>query len=331
MNPTWHNVQIERDGDIPPVHQIAHSIRHAIATSRLSSGETLPSVRQLARLLSVTPATVGRAYSILREEGLLHARTGSSTVVAELVDIEGAALRKSGEAALQLVGKTIDALLGMGLSVADIRHTFSQKLGELVSTRYVVFVAGSTPVVEKYRAIVDKELRPLGFAVHACRLDEFENASAELSRILDDTSLVICMLSFKRGVDAVLKSTNRTLPVSILLTEININTSAKLASVDPRSRILVIAEPEFRNITASLVRAHVPEDKVTVAIDMEPSSLVSAIRKADVVAYTLGCAEGLKAIIPPDTNTLLLEYNARQDSLERIKSALLAPDVRARP
>lgn len=323
MNPIWQKMRIEREGSIAPVHQIAHSIRHAIATSRLIPGETLPSVRQLAAQLEVTPATVGRGYALLQDEGLLTARTGSSTVVAGLADIENAALRRSGEAAGEVIAKTIETLTGMGLSFEEIRIIFSQKLNAVAGARYVVFVAGSTPVVDKYRNILEAEVRPLGFKVVACRLTEFQKPTPELERILNRAVHLVCMLSFKRGVDAALSQSNRQLPVSILLTEVSTHSSAALAAIDPDKQVLVVAEPEYRNVTAGLIRNYIPEDQVRVASSSDPVSLRESIVASDVVIYTLGCVDLFKAAAPIGTESLLLEYNARSDSLARIKTALL--------
>lgn len=324
VNPVWDSMRIERDASIAPVHQIAHSIRHAIATSRLSNGETLPSVRQLASILDITPATIGRAYSILQEEGLLRARSGSATIVADLANIEGAAREKASEAAKELMGRTIDALSGMGMTVADIRSAFYQALGDVTENRYVTFVAGSTPVVEKYQSILAEHLGPLGYTVAACRLEDLLKPDPQLATVLDSTVLMVCMLSFKRGVDQALLARRATMPVSILLTEITMNTSTRLASMDAGLNVLVVAEPEFRNITAGLVRTYLPEERVQVAVDMEPAALVEQMRAVDVVAYTLGCRDAVVSTAPPDTETFLLEYQAREDSLVRIRSAVLA-------
>lgn len=324
MNPVWDSIRIERDGSIAPVHQIAHSIRHAIATSRLSSGETLPSVRQLAVQLNITPATVGRAYALLQDEGLLSARSGSATVVAELANVDGAAKQRSGEAAKELIGKTIESLTGMGLNFAEMRAAFDEVLSGLAKNRYVTFVAGSTPVVDKYRSLLEEALGPLGYTVAACRLADFQQPDEALKAILKRTALIVCMLSFKRGVDEALHAMNTSLPVSILLTEVTMNTSLKLAAMRPDQKVLVVAEPEFRNITAGLVRTYLPEEQVQVAVELEQASLKRHMAAADVVAYTLGCQDAVSAAASANTETFLLEYQARSDSLTRIQAALMS-------
>ena len=51
--------------------QLCNQIILGIATSKLQEGENLPSVRQLADTIGINMHTVNKAYSVLRQEGLL--------------------------------------------------------------------------------------------------------------------------------------------------------------------------------------------------------------------------------------------------------------------
>jgi GntR family transcriptional regulator len=62
--------------------QIEESIRRVISSRQLRPGDPVPSVRQLARTLSVTPNTVERAYQRLIVAGVLLSRRGRGTFVA---------------------------------------------------------------------------------------------------------------------------------------------------------------------------------------------------------------------------------------------------------
>ncbi len=66
--------------------QIEETIRRVISSRQLRSGDPVPSVRQLARRLSVTPNTVERAYQRLITAGVLVSRRGRGTFVAEIAD-----------------------------------------------------------------------------------------------------------------------------------------------------------------------------------------------------------------------------------------------------
>src|SRR5215468_75183 len=61
---------------------IAARIEAAIADGRLGAGQRLPTVRELASQLTVSPATIAAAYRTLRERGLVSANTRLGTRVA---------------------------------------------------------------------------------------------------------------------------------------------------------------------------------------------------------------------------------------------------------
>lgn len=64
-------VQIDFDSDEAIYIQLRNQIILGIATSRLREGDSLPSVRQLAEEIGINMHTVNKAYSLLRQEGLL--------------------------------------------------------------------------------------------------------------------------------------------------------------------------------------------------------------------------------------------------------------------
>ncbi|NMM91675.1 hypothetical protein B2J88_46580 [Rhodococcus sp. SRB_17] len=57
--------------------------RGLIVSGRLGRGEKLPTVRQTARDLGVSPGTAARAYRQLEQDGLVVARTGAGTKVSD--------------------------------------------------------------------------------------------------------------------------------------------------------------------------------------------------------------------------------------------------------
>jgi len=61
---------------------IAARIEAAIADGRLGAGQRLPTVRELASQLAMSPATIAAAYRTLRERGLVSANTRLGTWVA---------------------------------------------------------------------------------------------------------------------------------------------------------------------------------------------------------------------------------------------------------
>lgn len=80
MDTIWQPVLEAGDG--PKYLALARALRDAIRAGALPQGSQLPTVRDLAYRLAVTPGTVSRAYQIATQEGLLEATVGRGTFVA---------------------------------------------------------------------------------------------------------------------------------------------------------------------------------------------------------------------------------------------------------
>ena len=62
--------------------QLRNQIIMGIATSQLMSGDSLPSVRQLADNIGINMHTVNKAYSVLRQEGYIKLDRRKGAVIA---------------------------------------------------------------------------------------------------------------------------------------------------------------------------------------------------------------------------------------------------------
>ena len=77
----WNPTISDREG--PLYRRIADALAEDIATGRLGRGEQLPTQRALAKALDVDLSTVSHAYRDARTRGLIEARVGQGTFVAE--------------------------------------------------------------------------------------------------------------------------------------------------------------------------------------------------------------------------------------------------------
>jgi GntR family transcriptional regulator len=69
--------------DARPIwRQIEENVRQLVASGILPPATVVPSVRDLARSLTVNPATVAKAYQRLTDAGVLAVRRGDGTYVA---------------------------------------------------------------------------------------------------------------------------------------------------------------------------------------------------------------------------------------------------------
>lgn len=80
MDTNWQPDLAQYPG--PKYLALVRALREAIRSGRLAPGAQLPTVRDLAWALQVTPGTVSRAYQLATGEGLLDATVGRGTFVA---------------------------------------------------------------------------------------------------------------------------------------------------------------------------------------------------------------------------------------------------------
>ena len=79
-------IKIDFNSDEAIYIQLRNQIVMGIATSQLTVGDSLPSVRQLADNIGINMHTVNKAYAMLRQEGYLQLDRRHGAIVAVDVD-----------------------------------------------------------------------------------------------------------------------------------------------------------------------------------------------------------------------------------------------------
>jgi GntR family transcriptional regulator len=110
--------------DEPVAHLIIDDIWLAVVEGTLRTGERLPTARQIAIQLGVSPRTVEHAYAELEARGVVATRPGEGTFIS---------LRPPPEAELErhrefsvLCRKTFDRAADLGFTVDDLVEAFSE-------------------------------------------------------------------------------------------------------------------------------------------------------------------------------------------------------------
>ncbi len=97
--------------------QVVEDIRHKIIRGELSSGDKLPSSRELALQYEINPNTAARVYGELERLGISYTKRGIGTFITD--DVE--AIEKGKEMALEkLITQFILEIEKFGYTVADI-------------------------------------------------------------------------------------------------------------------------------------------------------------------------------------------------------------------
>ncbi len=77
------NIIISNSSDTPIYLQIVQCIQRDIVNGVLSEGDVMPSIRSLAKELSVSVITTKKAYEVLEAQGYIETRQGKGSFVSK--------------------------------------------------------------------------------------------------------------------------------------------------------------------------------------------------------------------------------------------------------
>lgn len=108
----------EFNSNIPIYIQVIEHMKMDIISGKLKPGDKIPSVRELALLLSVNPNTIQKALSELEREGFLM----TERAVGRYVSNNNELIEQSKVIEInKRIGSFIKEMKGLGLSLSDIK------------------------------------------------------------------------------------------------------------------------------------------------------------------------------------------------------------------
>lgn len=110
-----HELDIERDSDVPISTQIYWQLTYQIDAGRLQPGTRLPPVRELGAALRVNPNTVRAVYRRLADAGYVVGRHGAGTRVTDRPPV-----RRGSDALAGIVAETLRRAAQLGFSPDEV-------------------------------------------------------------------------------------------------------------------------------------------------------------------------------------------------------------------
>ena len=137
----FKNFEIDNTIDIPIYRQLTDMIRAKVSSGELPEGTRMPTVRDMAEMLSVAQGTVKRAYDELESLGVIEKTQGKGTFIkaAETYSDEASESRK--DRAMAAIDRMFDQLETMGFSGTEIDIFLDLKKRERESRRQKTKVA----------------------------------------------------------------------------------------------------------------------------------------------------------------------------------------------
>jgi GntR family transcriptional regulator len=112
--------------------QIVQQVKEALRLGTIDVGDQLPTVREVVADLAINPNTVAKAYRDLEREGLVIARQGRGTFIANTLAPKS--LRHHDELRAELE-RWIDRAESAGLDAESIKALISATLRETLARR----------------------------------------------------------------------------------------------------------------------------------------------------------------------------------------------------
>ena len=136
-------LRIEKGSAVPISQQIEQQIATRCAAGSLRPGERLPSVRELARDLSVNQNTVLRVYERLVRDSILEMRQGQGTFVA--ADAQAKAASGHRERLVEELRQLARQALGLGLSDDELHELLRRALEQVRSSNHSPLATAENP------------------------------------------------------------------------------------------------------------------------------------------------------------------------------------------
>jgi GntR family transcriptional regulator len=119
--------------ELPIYRQIMRQVKDAVAGGRLNEGEQLPSQRELAVDLVISPLTVKKAYDELERDGVIQTRRGRGTFVSPLAQQPD--LREQRSRLKSAVRRLLSEAHLSGIPLAEVKKILAEVAKELASER----------------------------------------------------------------------------------------------------------------------------------------------------------------------------------------------------
>jgi len=126
-------MHVDPSNGIAIYDQIVRQVKFAVASEALKPGNLVPSVREMARDLTVNPNTVARAYRELQVDNVLQPLRGTG------LEVTSAAPKKCLEDRVALIRRRLRSVLQearqSGLDADEVRRLAEEELARLDSKK----------------------------------------------------------------------------------------------------------------------------------------------------------------------------------------------------
>lgn len=298
------DLYIDRSLPVPLVSQLTGQIEYGIAFGDIGPGSKMPSVRDLAERLQISPVTVLQVYKGLRHKGILVTQPGKGTFVSDDVTVSDRPTRQL-LMLYELIHRLTLTARDLGIGDAELARLLSVRLGQQRSGNALdlVLVGNFAPATTSYAADlrrylhVDDVLEGVTFADL--------RTSVALRRRVGEADAVVTLAYRLKEVRDIVGDEMPLLTIHFLPSEA---TRMAVAELDPLQRVgLVSTYSDFLLTFKQAIESFAPHLTIAHAFVLGDEEGAAKLGDCDVVIYATG-AEEICERLPPHLRTIEYRY-----------------------
>lgn len=307
-------IQIDRDLPVAVATQLQGQIEYGVSNGDFPPGSRLPSVRELASELAVSPVTVSQAYRSLQAKGLIESMPGSGTYVRESAapPVEP----NSTQDLDRLIAQSLRAAQREGMSRSELLERVHLAITQTSNSPAVRLVlVGVYPAVTRdYAADLRRHLRH-DDRVATTTFDAL--ASGDGMSALAKADLALTFAHRRAELEERVPDGVVVAPLNLIPSE---RTRVALAAIHPLARVvLTSAIPEFLATLRRGVARFASHVESLAPVLWGAPGCEEALANADVVVYGTGTEAVLESL---PGHVRAIEYRHAPDPIH-IERALL--------
>jgi DNA-binding transcriptional regulator YhcF (GntR family) len=316
--------KISRELNVPINEQIKGQIIYAISFGTLQSGDALPSVRELAGTLKVSPVTVSKVYRELTREGLLAPQRSIGVFVNDPGISNGINQQFTSQSNLvQIIKNGIRQARLMGYSLDQIQDTFQTVANQYmkeneIGERIVIIVGNTLSATTFYALEIQKILHDLKVKAIPCIFDDLINHSRDIMEKIDTAKLIITLPERLREVRERLSQIR--IPIVTIAFEISPETIQKLSSIKPNHRLGIIStNPEFIRVLVNELESYVlVTTQPIIELIQNMDRVKRMLPEIDVLIYATG-SEKVLEVLPDNLIAFEFLHKPKLESVNRLR------------
>lgn len=306
---------LDRESPLPLSVQLHGALKFGVALDDLPAGMRMPSVRELARRLGISPVTVTQVYAALQAEGMLESRPGRGTFVRDIV-------RHGGTDGLRDLDRQLATLIRsarrLGLSASDLATRISLMAQAPARALHLLMLGNFPTTTEGYAADLRPHLSP-GDRITVTTLGTLRHAPPPR-----DIDLVLTPVTLLQQAQDLFPHCD-CLGVTLIP---DAATRIALAGLGPDARVTGLSFfPDFIPTMRAGIMRFAPHVAPPTMVVCDAPDMEAALAQADVVVWSSG-----NEAPPPRPGQRSFEYRHTPDG-NAVRNTLLPllDSLRTRP